>query len=174
MALLHPERALQVKSNVAHRHSPGIQANVLSSRPPASRRDPLGTSRGSKLDSRSRGTARSTGPASLCTVFGVWPLAAVGRATSGGVAFLVAEMITELGGQAALRDCLDQRRQESAITGQLRPVLVDPSHSALDRRGHAQRPTILPPHQGLQTDVQLVDALRRHANPGTETVGAAA
>jgi hypothetical protein len=42
-------------------------------------------------------------------------------------AFLVAEMITELGGQTALQDCLDQRRHESARTGQLQPVLVDPS-----------------------------------------------
>jgi hypothetical protein len=40
---------------------------------PCSRRSPLGTSRGSKLLSRSRGTSRPIGPIWDCTVFGVVP-----------------------------------------------------------------------------------------------------
>jgi putative transposase len=62
---------------------------------------------------------------------------------------------------------------------QRHPLARRPDGAALDRRGHAQRRTNLPPHQGLQTDApQLIEALRRQAHPDTvtdaESVGAAA
>jgi hypothetical protein len=47
---------------------------IMSSRPPAIRPDRLGTSTGSKLPARSRGTARPTGPTPVCTVLAMAPL----------------------------------------------------------------------------------------------------
>ena len=52
---------------------PAYSDTIISSRPPA-RRAPLGTSRGSKLPCRSRGTASGTSPTSVASVFGVVPL----------------------------------------------------------------------------------------------------
>ena len=53
---------------------PAYNEIIMSSRPPPSRRVPFGTSRGSNVEARSRGTAKPTGPTSLATVFGVDPL----------------------------------------------------------------------------------------------------
>jgi integrase len=52
---------------------PAYRLTIISASPPPSRRLPLGTSRSSKLDVRSRGTSRPTGPTSVCSVFGVVP-----------------------------------------------------------------------------------------------------
>jgi hypothetical protein len=41
---------------------------IMSSRPPATRPARFGTSSGSNVPDRSRGTARSTGPTPVCTV----------------------------------------------------------------------------------------------------------
>ncbi len=53
---------------------PANRLMIISSSPPARRRAPLGTSRGSKLELRSRGVANATSPTSVDTVFGVDPL----------------------------------------------------------------------------------------------------
>ena len=47
---------------------------IMSSRPPAIRPARLGTSTGSKLQARSRGTASGTGPTPVCTVLAIAPL----------------------------------------------------------------------------------------------------
>lgn len=52
---------------------PAYSEMIMSSKPPA-RREPLGTSRGSKLPRRSRGTASGMSPTSLANVFGLLPL----------------------------------------------------------------------------------------------------
>lgn len=56
---------------------PAYSEMTMSSDPPK-RRSPLGTNRGSKVLSRSRGTASGTAPTSLCTVFDVEPLRLLG------------------------------------------------------------------------------------------------
>src|SRR4029453_5202820 len=56
---------------------------TISSRPP-SRRDPFGTSCGIKLPLRSRGTANSTSPTWLETIFGVVPLREFGNTDDSG------------------------------------------------------------------------------------------
>src|SRR5215217_184150 len=56
---------------------------IMSSRP-WRRRSPLGTSRGSKLLSRSRGTSRPIGPICDCTVFGVVPFREFGEPRPAG------------------------------------------------------------------------------------------
>jgi hypothetical protein len=47
---------------------------IMSSRPPATRPARLGTSSGSNVPVRSRGTARPTGPTPVCTVLAIVPL----------------------------------------------------------------------------------------------------
>jgi transcription elongation factor len=47
---------------------------IMSSRPPAIRPARLGTSSGSKVPARSRGTASGTGPTPVCTVLAMAPL----------------------------------------------------------------------------------------------------
>jgi len=47
---------------------------TMSSRPPATRPARLGTSSGSKVPARSRGTASGTGPTPVCTVLAMVPL----------------------------------------------------------------------------------------------------
>jgi hypothetical protein len=46
---------------------PAYNEMIMSSRPPA-RRDPLGTSRGSNVPARSRGTAKATSPTCVAIV----------------------------------------------------------------------------------------------------------
>ena len=46
---------------------------IMSSRPPATRPARLGTSSGSNVPARSRGTARPTGPTPVCTVLAIAP-----------------------------------------------------------------------------------------------------
>ena len=53
---------------------PAYREMIISSRPPPTRRAPLGTSRDSNVETRSRGTASGTGPTSVSIVFGVVPL----------------------------------------------------------------------------------------------------
>ena len=53
---------------------PFADREITISSTPVSRRCLLATIFGSKLESRSRGTESSTGPASVITVFGRWPL----------------------------------------------------------------------------------------------------
>jgi hypothetical protein len=47
---------------------------IMSSSPPAARPARLGTSSGSNVPARSRGTASGTGPTPVCTVLPVVPL----------------------------------------------------------------------------------------------------
>jgi hypothetical protein len=47
---------------------------IMSSRPPATRPARLGTSSGSNVPARSRGTASGTGPTPVCTVLAIAPL----------------------------------------------------------------------------------------------------
>jgi hypothetical protein len=47
---------------------------IMSSRPPATRPDRLGTSTGSNVPARSRGTCKGTGPTPVCTVLAILPL----------------------------------------------------------------------------------------------------
>jgi hypothetical protein len=56
---------------------PAYSEMIMSSSPPM-RRWPLGTNRGVNEPSRSRGTSRGTGPASVYTVLGELPLRAFG------------------------------------------------------------------------------------------------
>lgn len=53
---------------------PAYRLMIISSNPPATRRAPLGTRRGSKVPARSRGVLISIGPTSVASVFGVEPL----------------------------------------------------------------------------------------------------
>ena len=65
---------------------PAYRLMMMSSSPPR-RRSPLGTSRGVNDPSRSRGTARSTSPLCVATVFGVVPLREFGNADAAGSPF---------------------------------------------------------------------------------------
>ena len=65
---------------------PAYSEMIISSRPPA-RREPLGTSRGSKLPIRSCGTSNRTSPTSLATVLGVLPLREFGEPRPAGSPF---------------------------------------------------------------------------------------
>ena len=62
---------------------PAYRLMIISSRPPR-RRDPFGTSCGVKLPLRSRGTANSTSPTSLETVFELVPLRELGNSDASG------------------------------------------------------------------------------------------
>jgi hypothetical protein len=75
---------------------PAYGETIISSRPPA-RREPFGTSRGSKLPARSRGVSSATGPTSVCRVFGVLPLREFGEPRPAGSPFLVAQVPAQLG-----------------------------------------------------------------------------
>ena len=72
-----------------------------------SRRFRFGTSRGSKLPLRSRGTSIRACPALVITVFGVAPLREFPTAGPGRVAAVVAQMIGHLDVQAPLQHRLD-------------------------------------------------------------------
>ena len=62
---------------------PAYRLMITSSRPP-SRREPFGTSCGVKVPLRSRGTAKSTSPISLETIFAVVPLRELGNSDASG------------------------------------------------------------------------------------------
>ena len=65
---------LQVVQDVPHGHAVRVQADAhviqATGHPPG----PLGTSSGSNVPARSRGTARPTGPTPVCTVLAMVPL----------------------------------------------------------------------------------------------------
>jgi len=65
---------------------PAYSEMIMSSRPPA-RRCPLGTSRGSNDELRSRGTANGTSPTSVPNVLGVDPLREFGLPRPAGSPF---------------------------------------------------------------------------------------
>ena len=65
---------------------PEYSEMIMSSRPPA-RRAPFGTSRGSKLPARSRGTAKATSPTSVTRVFGLAPFRESGLPRPAGSPF---------------------------------------------------------------------------------------
>ena len=62
---------------------PAYKLMIISSRPPR-RRDPFRTSCGVKVPLRSSGTAKSTSPISLATIFGVEPLRELGNSDASG------------------------------------------------------------------------------------------
>ena len=65
---------------------PAYNEMIISSRPPV-RREPFGTSRGSNVPARSRGTAKATSPTSVATVFALWPLREFGLPRPAGSPF---------------------------------------------------------------------------------------
>jgi hypothetical protein len=66
---------------------PAYNEMIISSRPPPTRRAPFGTSRGSKDETRSRGTSNGTGPTSVSTVLPVLPLREFGEPRPAGSPF---------------------------------------------------------------------------------------
>src|SRR5512135_2712572 len=93
---------------------------------PVSHRCLLATIFGPKLDSRSRGTVISTGPASVSTAFPRWPLRELPPVTAVRVILPVAEVIIELALQGALDHHLGQLAQQAALAGQLQPARARP------------------------------------------------
>ena len=135
MGQLGAQRAGQVVLDVAHRHPARVQrddhlveaagaAGALGDQPrlEACRPGPAGTS-------------SRTGPTSVCSVFGVAPLREFGAAPPGRVALLVAQVLGQLGGQAALQHRLDHLRQEPALPGQRQLAGVDPVHQLVEQPG---------------------------------------
>lgn len=89
---------------------------IISSSPPAHRGDTNGDS---KVPLRSRGPSKATLPDSAATVVSVAPSREFGLQRPGRVAHVIAEMVRQLGGQAAFQDGLDHLRQEAPPFSQL-------------------------------------------------------
>ena len=65
---------------------PAYRLMIMSASPPTCR-SPLGTSRGSKVECRSRGMSNGIDPTSECTVFGVVPFREFGNTRPAGSPF---------------------------------------------------------------------------------------
>jgi hypothetical protein len=103
----------------------------------ATRREPVGTSRGSNDPARSRGTSsprlaprrRPRSPAS----WGVVPLREFGSPRPAGSPFSYPQVLSQLSRQATLQDSLDHLRQEPARPSQRQPDPVHPIHQVIEQ-----------------------------------------
>jgi hypothetical protein len=99
---------------------------TMSSRPPVTRPDRLGTSTGSKLPARSRGTRRCTGPTPGLHPFADGPITGIARVMTRRVVLVIAQMRGHLGLQGPFQHRLDQVTEHAALTGQTQPSRLVP------------------------------------------------
>src|SRR3954469_6560146 len=93
---------------------PAYSDTIISSRPPA-RRAPLGTSRGSKLPCRARGTASGHAPTPGAGGLRGRTVARVRAPAPGRVPLLIAQVLGQLGLQTELTHRFDHLREEPAL-----------------------------------------------------------
>src|SRR6516164_6666513 len=86
---------------------------------PSRRVCPFATICGSKLLLRSRGTAISIAPSSPITVLFIIAVATVATAATGRVAFLVSQMLAQLGAQRAFQQALLEFLEQPFLAEQI-------------------------------------------------------
>ena len=135
---------------------------------PSSRVWPLRTICGSKLPLRSRGTARSTAPTSVSSVFGGGAVAAVAAAPAGRVVLVIAQVAGHLLSQGPFQHRLGHLGQQPIRAEQLRALGLGLAQQlirqlVIDQRpaGSASRPQIC----GAPSQCQSSRVLPRAAFP---------
>jgi hypothetical protein len=160
---LHPQRAGQMVGDVAHGHPTRIQrddhlvepagaAGALRDQP---RLEGAGAvPRGVQRHRTDLGGQRLRGAA----------VARVRAAPPGRVAALVAQVLGQLGGQAALEHRFDHLREEPALPGQGQLAGVDPVHQLVEQPGVEHVVDRLPGRARLRRirDTQRVSLVGRH------------
>ena len=119
---------------------------IMSSRPPETRPDRLGTSSGSNVPARSRGTSRRTGPIPVCTFLLIVPLREFPELRPAGSCRVIAQVRGQLGLQRPLQHRLDQLAQHasprrSAAAPRPRPATAPAARPAA---GHRSAPATAP------------------------------